>query len=233
MREAMAGNWILQEYEDSIDAGLTPKLLEYMLDKPNSIAYGIDPQSDSLHPDNLIGMVYQHDKSEELNASFKYAESRIDFFSLQQKSKHVASAQFLIDSPDAILRVSFDSLPRPLDFVKYDVGSCPHMTAYSHLINSKFIAGKYYRSDDTARKHHIIFTRCGNIEGAQNIDESMRNYEVYTVLYVGFKTNPDIVLFINAQYNKADMLSWEVSGDSLILRRERDPDERRIVLVKG
>src|SRR5580698_2113773 len=41
MRETLKGIWILKEYEDSIDAGLTPKLLEYMLRTRSCINYDL------------------------------------------------------------------------------------------------------------------------------------------------------------------------------------------------
>ena len=238
MRDALKGSWILQEYEDSIDAGLTPKLLEYMLDKPNGIFYSVDPWTDSLHPDNIVEMGYKTDKTLDLRAVFKFAESKMEFYSLPDSasgaiSKLIATAEFIIDTPDAILKFHFDTSQRAVNFVKYDVGTCPHMTAYSHLINSKYLAGKYYRNDDEGKKHHIILTRCGSIEGAENIDVSMKEYALYSPVYFGFKTNPDVVIFYDKQYIKADMLSWEVDQDSLILSHEGGIDTKRIVLVKA
>jgi hypothetical protein len=238
MREALKGTWILQQYTDSIDAGLTPKLLEYIIDsEQNTIVF--DPAKwNNTNTDDLVGIGYEDaGRDQEVAADFKFASGQIDFYSqdsvTHKRIKLIASADFVIDTPDAILKVRFDTSHSTVNFVKYDVGACPHIAPYSHLINSKFITGKYYRADDDQQAHHIIFTRCGNVEGAQNIDASMQDFTIYSIVLSGFRANPDVMIFYNAGYNRADMLSWIVSDDSLILSHDGGRNAKRIVLVRA
>lgn len=239
MREALKGSWILQEYADSIDAGLTPKLLEYMLDRQSLIVYAVDPW-DTTNKNNTITIANEEtNKDEDYIMIFKCAENKIELFSkydslTREMPKYVATVEFVSSEPDMVLHLYNDSLKdKPVSFIKYDVGKCPHITPYSHLVHSKFIAGKYYGINDIERKHHIIFTRCGSIEGAENIDPLMRFFGEYGTVITNFRTNPDVIVFINAEYNKAAKMSWEVNHDSLILYHAGDVKDSRIVLVKA
>ena len=239
MREALRGTWILQEYEDSIDAGLTPKLLEYMLDHRHSIGYYPDIKNGNTDPRYLAYL--WHDKNNvemQLHVSFKFAADMITFSGEKDKVTGSAPrpliARFVINSPDTILRVYGDSsLMDSVDFVKYDNSKCQHVPAYFHLINSKFLAGKYYAVGDTGHRHHIIFTRCGTVEGAEYISSELSGCSDYEVQLANFSRFPDAIFFNNPEFKIGRPFCWEFIKDTLRLYNQyEDGHERSILLLK-
>ena len=226
MRDALRGRWILKEYEDSIDAGLTPKLLEYMLEKMNYISYS------SEHDILIVRGLFHHieknhfwDVDRSVDSSSVSFEPLIDklIFRVTEQSyeskRIIDTAEFVINEMDTVLRVHQDS--KVIDFIKYDAGLCSNNDEYGHLVNSKFIAGKYYLYSDTGHAHHIIFTKCGDIEGAQYIDPAFNGYSNYGIGLMGFRTEPDRISMDNPNDKRMDaeavIMPWRVLNDSLIL----------------
>jgi len=190
MQQMLKGTWILQEYEDSIDAGLTPKLLEYMFSKYNLMACDFDSGDYRiLSYTPRMGNYYMDPLYDTCRIRFMPGSNKmvfeINYFDVQRRTASIDTAELIINGPDTILRF-YDSIATALDLVKYDNSKCPNADVYQHLISSKFIAGKYFRVDDDQHEHHIIFTRCGDVEGAQNIDASMNDFATYSVVYSGF-----------------------------------------------
>lgn len=240
MQDALKGSWILQEYADSIDSGLTPKLLEYMLDKKHSLAYYPDHKNGDADPTHLVYLWQNKNALEDqVIADFRYAENKILLFSetiklAGQKPQKIATAEFIISPSDTILRLYSDSTPDShIDLIKYDNSNCIHTAAYSHIINSKFIAGKYFRIDDTGKIRHIIFTKCGNLEGVENIDASLSGHSQFEVTITNFYTNPDAIEFFDPKFDKGQIFNWQVIQDSLILYHDGNAKDNRIVLVKA
>ena len=231
MREALKGTWILKEYEDSIDAGLTPKLLEYMLEGLYSIKYSSD--TDCHFISGLGGRVLTTDYDKALGderCSIGILTSSGQIVFTKSDSKKSDSAMLIIDGADTILKIR-DTVDRY--FVKYDGSKCDNIDVYNHLVNSKFIAGKYYREEDKDKAKHIIFTKCGNIEGAINIDGSLDGMDGYFVTIANSSLGLDVMKFAGSghNYNSDRRFHWEVVVDSLILKPEKAT--RRIVLVKS
>jgi hypothetical protein len=227
MQDALQGDWILQEYMDSIDAGLTPKLLEYMFDKVNLLQY-----RRAYGRMQMYTFARFKAAPDTCDLLFDPANNTILFKVVYNDGQHPASrtdtAEFIINGSDTVLhlRGAFGQT----DYVRYSTDRCTGMDEYSHLINSKFIAGKYYALDDTARHHHIIFTRCGDIEGAEFIFPQLKDYSHYDVLMSGFRTGPDQMSLCQNHDGKMNvsslLISWTVVNDSLILGKD-------IVLVKA
>jgi hypothetical protein len=251
MREALKGTWILQEYMDSVDAGLTPKLLEYMLGARSCLNYDLKQLTTSGFQTTLNKNLYfDNNTAENYQLSFDVAHNKLIIkvtidttisdidadgkLSLKtvslNKSTETDTAEFIIEYGDTVLRLDRDSTYT--DYVKYDNSRCEHIEAYSHLINSKFIAGKYFRADDQARSRHIIFTKCGNIEGPENIDPALSENTEYGVSLTNFSTTPDAIEFYNPKYKMGRTYYWEVNEDSLILSHDPDGKGSPIVLVK-
>jgi hypothetical protein len=242
MREALKGTWILKAYMDSIDAGLTPKLLEYMLGKCNRIKFVSESNillinkrakfMDEGQYHNLDGW------TDSLIVKFSPNDNKIIFIeTIDPKQKPVAdTAEYIFSHNDTILRLYKDSTT--VDFVKYSIGKCDDIGDYSHLINSKYIAGKYYSLDDTAHLHHIIFTKCGNMEGAKYIMPKLSGYSTYFVSIEGFLTGSDRIVLYNDNGPDSNIIpilyNWSVIDDSLILRsNQADCSDQPIVLVKA
>ena len=224
MRQAVNGTWILKAYEDSIDAGLTPKLLEYMLVHTNSIT--IDKNK----------LYFDNDTSELYTTQFDRLNNNIYLKKGVGGSKQIPDTLLcsIIDG-DTLLSIYKDSML--LTFTKYNDDKCADETPYGHLINCKFIAGIYYTLADTARRHHIIFTKCGDIEGAQFIGLGFENVCNYSVSVAGFYTDPDAIALYNTQHNNrkadADFVHWQVVNDSLLLWHDRLGRTTPVVLVKA
>ena len=229
MQGALKGSWILKEYEDSIDAGLTPKLLEYMLKDLRLLEFS-DTSFTSFSSYSVGTNVSRAKKT------FSVIASPILFPGLckllisvpVEDSDQVDTAYYEISGDDTILRLHHDS--REIVFEKYIGNKCSGTDPYDHLVSSKFIAGKYYRTDDNEKQHHIIFTRCGNIEGAENISKRLETRLRYTIKLSSFLTGPDMLLF-SSEARLSQEYFWQVSEDSLILSHGADGD--RIVLVKA
>lgn len=226
MRAALTGTWILQEYIDSTDAGLTPKLLEYMFSRWNQINYDIKSghaQIFSLVQDRDAKGFSDTEYLDSCIVTFMPRDNkmifRIGYGERMHRAPAVDTAEFLISGGDTLLRVYKDSAV--IDFEKYGIGKCEKIDAYNHLVNSKFIAGKYYALSDTARRHHIIFTRCGEIEGAENIEPQFHSFTNYGVVTRGFFTEPDEIAFFDSRDTRMDaesmLVPWRVVEDSLIL----------------
>jgi hypothetical protein len=226
MRDELGGTWILQEYEDSTDAGLTPKLLEYMFNKWNQISYDVASGKARIFSLSQMRSIRGFYDTEYLDscAVYLYPQSdKINFHISYPASMHRPpisdTAEFLISGNDTILRIHTDSTA--LDFVKYDIGKCSNIGVYSHLVNSRFIAGKYYALSDTAHRHHIIFTKCGDIEGAEFIAPYLKGFTNYSVVTRGFFTEPDQMSLYDSRDTRmsaeAITLQWQVTDDSLIL----------------
>jgi hypothetical protein len=251
MRQALQGTWILQEYMDSVDAGLTPKLLEYLLGSRSCINYDLKQFTTSGFQTSLNkNLNYDNSAAENYQLSFDVAHNKLiikvtidttisDIDAAGKpvlrtaslgKSTETDTAEFMVEYGDTILRLHRDSMQT--NFVKYDNSRCEHVDAYSHLINSKFIAGKYYRLDDQSKARHIIFTRCGNIEGPENIEPSLTENTQYGVSLTNFSTTPDAIEFYNPKYKMGRTYYWEVNEDSLILSHDPDGKGNPIVLVK-
>ena len=252
MREALKGTWILKEYEDSVDAGLTPKLLEYMLGSRSCMNYDLKQLTTSGFQTSLNKDLYfDNNTTEDYQLSFDIAHNKLiikvtidttilDIDADGKPSLRTASlnnitesdtAEFVVEDGDTILRLHRDSTKT--DFVKYDNSRCERVEAYSHLINSKFIAGKYFRADDHTRARHIIFTRCGNVEGPENIEPSLSENTEYGVSLTNFSTTPDAIEFYNPKFKMGRTYYWEVNEDSLILSHDPDGKGNPIVLVKA
>ena len=252
MREALKGTWILKEYEDSVDAGLTPKLLEYMLGSRSCYNYDLRQLTTSGFQTTLNKDLYfDKNTTEDYQLSFDIAHNKLiikvtidtaisDIDADGKPGLRTASlnnitesdtAEFLVEYGDTILRLHRDSTKT--DFVKYDNNRCERVDAYSHLINSKFIAGKYFRADDQMKSRHIIFTRCGNVEGPENIEPSLSENTEYGVSLTNFSTTPDAIEFYNPKFKMGRTYYWEVNEDSLILSHDPDGKGNPIVLVKA
>jgi hypothetical protein len=221
MQQALKGHWISEEYADSIDAGLTPKLLEYMIDRAGSIDFD---------PAHNIALLTGSDAIDTCRVGFDPVGNKV-FFTAPGQGSAADTAEFIITATDTLLRLHRDSAI--VDFTKYDIGACPGISAYSHLVNSKFIAGKYYALSDAAKEHHIIFTRCGSIEGAEYISRLLKNCSSYEAALTNFVTHPDAIEFYNTQARPGLVYYWEVSEDSLILRSGDRNRDNSIVLVKA
>ena len=242
MRTALRGSWILQEYADSIDAGLTPKLLEYILEREHSIEYypGAAEGAVTTGAPDKVRVGYQENNTEKtLTVRFDPKANKITFLEpidLKQSAisyKEVAHAEFLIINRDTNLLFYNDSTPgKPIEFTKYDMNRCDHVPAYLHLVSSRFIAGKYYAADDKDRSHHIIFTKCQNIEGAENISTDFKSSSMYQVELGQFGADGDKIRFMDKEdKGKAEMV-WSVDKDSLILFPYSDRS-KPIVLLKA
>jgi hypothetical protein len=226
MQLFLKGRWILKGYEDSTDAGLSPKLLEYMLGQKISIQYGKIAAG---------WLSFDDDTSEQYTVRCDNPCNKIYLkIKTAGRSPGADTAEFIIADGDTILRIYADSAIR--DYVKYDVGMCIGINEYSHLVNSKFIAGKYYALADTAHRHHIIFTRCGGIEGASFIAPEFKDMTNYDVVLAGFFTDPDQVSLYNIHapnWRSIDQnIHWDVVNDSLKLWHDRFGKTEPIVLVK-
>lgn len=246
MRDALKGTWILEEYVDSIDAGLTPKLLEYMLEKMNQISYSPAPKNlvikGVFHPLEMNSF-WDLDRSvDSCMVIFEPHVNKLVFNIVEHyyASKHlIDTAEFIFNGPDTLLRVYQGAAV--IDFIKYDASHCPGISEYDHLTNSKFIAGKYYLDSDTEKKHHILFTKCGGVEGAENISADLRGFNSYKTVLPFNLIGPDELNLYEGnkpsdnQNMSGEMcvaiFSWEVKTDSLILKPERM--DKRIVLVKA
>ena len=239
IRATLSGTWILREYEDSIDAGLTPKLLELMLGPKSIISYEQGHLSMwGLYPSRRDTTEEEHVFSEEFELGFDAATQKLIITvseneeeltvdsagrpnsqrAAKNKVLKVDTAEILVDGGDTVLRLHMDSSVH--DFVKYDVGKCKDIVPYAHLVNSKFIAGRYYALSDTGRLHHIIFTKCGSVEGVENILPELNGYSGYAVELTNFSTFPDAIFFYNPAYKLGRTYYWEVSVDSLKLHTD-------------
>ena len=231
MSEALRGTWILQEYMDSIDAGLTPKLLEFMLENIYSIKYTSD--TDCLFVLGMGGarITADYDKAwREQRYSVDFLTSSGLMIFTNRDTKKIDTAQFVIDGSDTILKIRDTSA---IYFVKYDASRCQNIDEYNHLINSKFIAGKYYLANDTGRTHHIIFTKCGKVEGVEYISSELKDHSDYDVQFTHFSTYPDAITFNNPKFKIGRQYYWEVIKDTLRLYSQyQDGHETNIFLVK-
>lgn len=223
MRKTLEGTWILEEYMDSTDAGLTPKLLEYMLGKWNQICYEsgkarIFSLSQTRNAKGSSDTEYRDSCTVHFYPGANKMIFRIAPQVWQHRQPAIDTAEFILSGNDTVLRVHIDS--NVIDFIKYDIGRCEQMAEYSHLVNSKFIVGKYFALDDTARRHHIIFTKCGSIEGAQYIAPQYKDCSNYDVVIKGFLTEPDQISIYNQSNHsgiQASIMPWRVQNDSLII----------------
>jgi hypothetical protein len=149
-------------------------------------------------------------------------------------AKQIGTLQFVFDGIDTTLM--FHSEPEAKDsfeFIKYDMNKCSGFPDYMHLVNSKFIAGKYYNVSDTSSLHHIIFTRCGNVEGAENIAPDLTKGSYYEVQLGQFDAGGDVIRFRDAGDNGVAEMLWTVSKDSLILTSDVSNKKKApIVLLK-
>ncbi len=239
MREALRGTWILKEYEDSIDAGLTPKLLSYMMTKLTQIDYDSNRLSVSGFGPLIDSLMFYANGSQIENSGpiFDFRNNKI-FFTLSKpysadsvrKDSSLINAEFIFNDSDTILRVHMDSTFT--DFIKYPM-SCDEYPYY-HLINSKFIAGKYYLLNDTGKTHHILFSKCGAIEGSEFIDNELKGYTSYSNGAIDQYYCNDVLVFEKEDNTGGHIGSfgylWQVVQDSLILRIENDR-HTTIVLV--
>jgi hypothetical protein len=249
MHEALKGTWILKEYEDSTDAGLTPKLLAYLLGTKSQISYdmdhmiisGFEPMRDGMlnytgpkavyalrfdAPDRRLVIEIRSDTT---STDFDDEGSPIER-KLPSRIVEIDTADFIVEGADTILRLNVGANQK--DFVKYANTKCPDQSVYIHLVNSKFITGKYYALTDTGHAHHIAFTRCGGLEGAGNIDASLTEMTEYEVNVANFTTKPDAIEFYNPEYKIGRTFYWQVDHDSLILYQDAQDKEKQIVLVK-
>ena len=253
MQQTLRGTWILREYEDSIDAGLTPKLLELMLGPKSIISYEQGHLSMwGLYPSRRDTTEEEHVFSEEFELGFDAATQKLIITvseneeeltvdsagrpnsqrATKNKVLKVDTAEILVSEGDTVLRLHTDSSFH--DFVKYDVGKCKDIVPYAHLVNSKFIAGRYYALSDTGRLHHIIFTKCGSVEGVENISPDLKGYSEYGLELTNFSTFPDAIFFNNPAYKMGREYYWEVEIDSLRLRSTvLDSKAAPIVLVRA
>ena len=231
MQDALRGTWILKKYEDSIDGGLTPKLLEYMLDDVYSIKYNSDTDCQFILGNGgarITADYYRAWREQSYSVDFVRSKGRIIFTNTD--TRKTDTAQLIIDDADTVLKIQ-DSLA--IYFVKYGASKCQNSDGYEHLINSKFIAGKYYLASDTARKHHIIFTKCGKVEGAEYISEQLKEHTNYDVKFNGFSIYPDVITFRRPEFVIDRPYYWEVLKDTLRLySRYEDGHETSIFLVK-
>lgn len=223
MREAMKGNWILQEYSDSIDAGLTPKVLGYMFQD----LYGIEYTSDSclllFAAHSPSGNTIFMNSSLPYSLSFIPSQSMVVFrkVSSEGADKGLPSdtAVLAVDQADTILR--FISGSFSLQLVKYDAYQCPGIDAYSHLVNSRFIAGKYYSAGDTGHLHHIIFSKCGIIEGQEYIGPEFKTKDNYGVTLDPSNNASDQITFMDETDQRKDAqaisVDWSVNKDTLTI----------------
>lgn len=220
MQNALRGSWILQEYADSIDAGMTPKLLEFMVTKSHAITYSPDGKSM-----NEVRIGDQDDKNSELlSVDFDFKANKLTFYqkgvAKDTTGKPIGAmiATFTINDGDTVLQFQSDSADGKIrDFVKYDINKCPEVSAYEHLVNSKFIAGKYYNAEDKDHIHNIVLTRCGSIQGAENISPTMSGYDHYIPLVEGFGSEGDKLTLTGAKDVPAREVYWVVDKDSLTL----------------
>jgi len=231
MQDALRGTWILKEYEDSIDGGLTPKLLEYMLEDVYSIKYNSDTECQFILGNGGVRITadyYKAWREQSYSVDFVRSSGRILFTNTD--TRKTDTAQLIIDGADTVLKIR-DSLA--IYFVKYDASKCQNTDEYNHLINSKFIAGKYYLVSDTGRKHHIIFTKCGKVEGAEYIAPELKDHSDYEVQFTHFSTYPDAITFNDPQFKIGRPYYWEVRKDTLRLySRYEDGRETSIFLIK-
>ena len=259
MQETLKGSWILKEYQDSIDAGLTPKLLEHMLEGENSINYfdlveGTSNRNMNLENLHIYGKTqidmigygsnfgYYYTKT-----VFDYKSNELFFFTRDHNpygekltKRLIGKGKFIISETDTLLSFEKDSISKPKIFIKYSSTSCEQGHPYEHLVNSKFIAGKYFLDSDTERSHHIIFTKCGNVERAENIDHFLTEHNSYKVILGGYISGSDRLNFVTkGSYSE---YFWSLHQDSLILGKkiyshyELSQDDftlERIVLVKA
>jgi hypothetical protein len=231
MRMALEGTWILKEYEDSIDAGLTPKLLEYMLNDfcllefadstctaYSLYSFGANAPGTKKTVSSIASLILFPDLCKLLIIVPVADSGQVD------------TAFYEISGDDTILRLRHDSME--LVFEKYIGNKCLGIDSYDHLVSSKFIAGKYYRTDDNEKQHHIIFTRCGNVEGAENISNGLATKTKYDVKLSSFLTEPDMIFFFS-EARLSQEYFWQVNEDSLILSQRPEGNAQRIVLVKA
>ena len=231
MQEALKGAWILKEYEDSIDAGLTPKLLEYMLKDLRLLEFS-DSTCIAYSPYSVGANAPGTKKTFSVIASPKLFPDlcKLLISAPVADSDQVDTAYYEISGDDTLLRLHHDS--KVLVFEKYIGNKCPSIDAYHHLVSSKFIAGKYYKTDDHEKQHHIIFTRCGNVEGAENLSKKLATKTQYAVKLSSFLTGPDM-LFFSSEAELSQEYFWQLSEDSLILSQGPDSNLNRIVLVRS
>ncbi|MCW3127555.1 MAG: hypothetical protein JWO03_3213, partial [Bacteroidetes bacterium] len=78
-------------------------------------------------------------------------------------------------------------------------------------------AGKYFNANDTTLSHHIIFTKCGNVEGAENIATYITRGKSYEVKLAYFDDKGDKIIFRDSLDEGVAELFWSVNKDSLIL----------------
>ncbi|MCW3128183.1 MAG: hypothetical protein JWO03_3841, partial [Bacteroidetes bacterium] len=116
-----------------------------MLTGEHSLTYYPDTLADGTStgpPDHIVIGYKQNNIEEDLIVKFDPDSDRIAFF--ETANRHLASAEFTIDKADTMLVFTNDSLPQKrMIFIKYDMNHCPHVPSYFHLVNDKFIAGKY------------------------------------------------------------------------------------------
>lgn len=238
MQNALRGTWILKEYEDSIDAGLTPRLLELNLIKRSVLTYINGKMISNGFEKWSNEKVYPVGNSEESYLLCFYPSQNkfsIEISSAKMGSK-LDTAEFIIDGLDTVLRV-FDKSNSHV-YIKYDIDKCPDISPYTHLVNSKFIAGKYYNATDTAKRHHIIFTKCGNVEGAELIDSYLKDYKDYQIEIDDFNCTPDCISFIKPNLKDTTFhgksFLWKVNSDSLILYNHNGNElDNSIILLRA
>ena len=181
------------------------------------------------------------------NTIFDYKSNEHFFFTRDHNTKgeklikqFIGKGKFILSGSDTLLSFEKDSISKPKIFIKYSSTSCDHGQAYEHLVNSKFIAGKYFLLADTGRSHHIIFTKCGNVEGAVYIDHFISEYKSYRPVLGGYTSGSDRMKFVSSGGDSEYF--WNLDRDSLILERKiyshyGDPQEsftlERFVLVKS
>jgi hypothetical protein len=229
MREALKGSWILKEYADSVDAGLTPKLLAYMFASENTIDY----YPDKTGKDSDVVVIWKGNSSQftiddqTFETNFDYKENKL-FFSHHYKDTsgkditQLDSAEFVVDGIDTTLIFLGDSNPHQgRSFIKYNVGSCPEMNAYQHLVNRRLITGKYYNVSDPQHLHHILFSSCGSIEGAGYISSSFSGFSDYDVFVENHLSGLDQISFSSKRDTRMDaqatIVDWSVNKDTLTI----------------
>ena len=172
---------------DSIDAGQTPSQLQYIRDRWDELIYF--PESNKLRidehfesPDMREFDVINYGDSSFVR--FDPSSNKFTFYAFfaeyRRRLPLVDSAEFIYVDGDTILRIHRDTMP--VDLIKYYQGACVQDDPYSHLFKSRFIAGIYYNANDPQHRHHIIFTKCGNMEGCEFISPDFKSYQTYSIL---------------------------------------------------
>ena len=102
---------------------------------------------------------------------------------------------------------------------------------YYHLINSKFIAGSYYKAGE--KNHQIIFSKCGSIEGAKYISTVLDGCIHYVAGGSLFLRSDALEFYKSDTSNTGVGCYWETKHDSLILRYNEFDNHNCVVLLKA